>query len=1099
MSKLQLQGPLFNALQQFLPEELQNLVGAAADLTQPVDSGEFVVLQASEQKLEAQSDEIRLFDQPFTVSGQVAADLLVHDPGKQVAILSFLDPQTNEPVFDDAESLAAPPNQVLSELRLQVGADIEGTFEPPNTGVLQLSANLAAGGGLVYRHLRPSPVEGEDQKTTTRLAALTKLLGTSRPPALVNLRKVADGEIFVIESLVNLDFGITADLGGGADLRADLGDIIDAFEGTSAELQAHIDYSLQASLGYSLYQHMQLALGRFNVEQDDWVRLRIQRLRRSELTLGAKLSLQVQYDLAQRTLTSLFDRILELDPTTELMTALEQLQALRKEGGWEAVRDELIQKAGTEVDEFLQDNVWRQWLSDRDEARINELLGDLQEIVTAYDGLPQRIRDLWGSLLASADLGPESEIVSALRQIAAIDPSSPSALLQEVVGDDWTKALKLLESLTGSSVDELLVGRVPEVQKALQTAKEAAETALQFIDGLPERAISLIQNFAERTGIEGVVSWLRDNAQSLDQLRSKLEEEVNEQVRGLLSRLLGKAWDKIDQDDFEKLGQWLDRISAILEEKKAWEEKIRGIINRLEGELGFSLSLEISRLSERSALIDLEFDPTKSALRTVINQARKKGNARALLQDLPPGDTPEEAGFRLREAIFTSRRVRTSAIGFFFSLFNIQRRRQTVRTDEETIRVTQENDTIVRQGSYAGGVVQTLSGSGGQALAKERQLATWLSLEATGHGKALAEPYQEGFDSQELRLTFTREDEETLPDELAALEALLFDLGLLQTDSSRLQDLSTDPIITNFALDLRLREKALAALFSAVDEPGWNIDTLNAGNRWLDEPLIPGRFKTTTFRTGRVLAAVLADQGFQQHWLSLADFLANVPQENLPVEVGGKEVKIPRVSVQTDSGKRVFQQRGIGDLIFSRKNGLEGLSRAQEEYAGLATDKPEPKALRQLARHFSDAMASNAFNPGGTSNVVFPQWANPLFNLWLILARICRVAPSALDDSAGMAVLRWKAKAEDDWQEPLRWQASGALPNHSGAQSIFPFPPPGTGLEGVPAAAAGDQTVASKNSDVFHLSLDSASAQRISPSNRVFGVEARRNRTLSTK
>ena len=1088
MSKIPLDGPLFDVVQQALPQHLRNLVNTAQDLSQPAGSGEYVALQASDQKLELKDGQVELFDQPFVVSGSLAADLLVHAPEAQVSILAFLDPKTKTPVFDEAETLTAPQDQVLSELRLQAAAKIEGSFKPPNTGALSLSANLAGGGGLVYRHLRPGPATG-----TTRFDALTKLLTSSRPPALVSLDEVAESELHALESLVHLDFGLSAELGGDFDVKTDLAEVIDVFDGMSAELQVHVVYSLQASLGFSLYQQMQLAIGRFNVTRDEWLRLRIQRLHRRELTLGAKLSLQANYDMAQRTFTALLDRILELDPTTELMSVLEDVQQLRADGGWDAVRARLQQAVGSEVDEFLQDDVWRRWISDRDRAEIDDFLNDLQEIVTAYDDLPEKIRSLWDALLASADLGPDSRILAALRQIAAIDPEQPSAVLEEVLGDDWAPAIELLEVLAGRSLDDLLVGQKHDVATALRTGQKLAATAVEFIDGLPDRAIALIQQFAERTGIEGTVAWLRQNATSLETLQQTL---VNERIQRLVSRLLGKAWDTIDQDDLDRLGGWLDRIENVLQVKQTWEERIRGIIDRFEGELGFSLSLEISRLTESSALLDLEFDPTSSAVVRAVDQARTRGNARALLERLPQADTMEQAGFRVRDAVFSSRRVRTSALSFIFSLFGtLQRRRQTTRTDEETIRVTQDGGSLVRQGSYSGGVVQALAASGGRALANKRELGVWLTLRAMGGGGDLSASYDQGLQAQELRVTFSREDDDTDPEELQALDQLLFDLGFLLPGSQRVASLSQNPIITDFTVDLRFPEKAVAALFSTLDEPGWNADYLNACHRWLDETLVPGKFKPTRDRDGRVLPAILERRDFQQHWLDGADFLANFPQEELRVDVDGKTVSVPQVSTRTDRGVHVFRLAGIGDLVFSRKNGLDGLGRARQIYTDLAETNPDPQALRRLAARFSTAMANTAFKPGGGPDVVFEQWPSPLFNLWLILARLCRIDRSAIAGAKGLAVLRFKAKAEDDWQGPLRWQLSGDLPIHAGPRSIFPFPPPAAAVAESLATAA-DPTVASRDSDIFHLSSDCASARRIMASKRVVGAAARRGRTL---
>ncbi len=1077
---------LFNALRNQLPPELQRLVDTAEDLQQPAGSGKFPVLEASDEKLEVTDGQVKIFDQPFSISGKLAADLLVHEQGAEEQILAFQDPTSEEE--DQGEVLTAPQGQVLSELKFVADAGISGTFEATPSGGLTLSANAAAGGGLTYRHLRPSPTDA------TRLVALQGLLTSSRPPGLVPLAldEIDPSEIHVLTAKVNFDLGLDVTFGGNVKLQTDLSDLdalAKVFQGMSAEVKVDADYSLKASFGYSLYQQMLIAVGRFNLVDDNWLRMRIQRLRRSELTLGAQLDLQVEYDLAKDSLVALYDRILALDPTTNFMNALKEVQELRASGGWDAIRDKLVSTVGDEVDKLLDSVDWRQWVSDQDAAKIDGLLDELQKIITAYDELPDKIRSLWDTLLSEANLGPDSKILAALEKVKAIDPNDPTAVLEDLLDDDWKNALSLLEQFTGLSLDDLLSGQLSAISGALTKAQKLATTALNFLDEVPAKAIGLIQSFADRTGIEPAVTWLRANATSVDDLLDALKTKANEQIQNLVSRLIGKAWDALDADDLEKLGKWLDRIEAILDKKEEWEKKIGNYLNNLEGELGFSFGLEMSRLSERSALVDLEFDPSKTDVKKAVADALDLGQAKKLLAELPEADTLEQAGYRIREAVFSSRRIRTSAMSVFFSLFGLQKGKETRRIDEETIRVTQDGGRLVRDGSYQGGTVRTLRDDSDKAVVRTRELGAWLSMRATGSGGDVESPYDKGMQEQGLRMTFARRDDNTQAGEIAAMQTLLTDLGFPVT-SADLAPVSGMPF-TDLTLSLGLDESAVEAFFASADAAGWNTDCLNAGHRWFDEELI--RFKKKRdneirkIRTGLVSAAVLENAEFQSHWLSSSSFLSQFGPatgnnlRSIRVSVAGQSVSVP-ITRRLSPGKVQIMLRGIFEMVESRGRSLNKLTDAQANHAGLATS-PDPKVMRKLASQFSTAMARTPFQ-GKTEPNVFPaQWPSTMFDLWLAFTRVGRIDALALAKTRGLATLRFKATSEDDWQDPpLRWQLTDGLPA-AALPRLFPIAPQ------TPDA------VASKNSKLFHASLDCPGAASIKKKNRVFGALAREGRT----
>lgn len=1011
---------LFDALATELPPKLDQAVETADDLTRRADSKDYVALAPSKAKIAVEDGAVEIFDQPFSVRGDVAAGLRVHAAKDVVPILGFQDPETGETLADGGggETLVAAPGEVLTELSVQADAHVAGELKPLLRSGLTLSANAAASGGLTYRHLRSAAGD------RTRAEVLAELLASSRPPALVNLQGIQPGELHALETLVHLDFGIRAQYGTSFDLEKDLAEVFAAFEGMAAELRAHVALAVDASLGFSFYERSQIALGRFNTAEDGWVRVRLQRLRRNRLTLGAQLALQVRYDLASATFSALLERILEIDPTKRLAATLKEVQALREEGGWPAVRDKLAETVGEEVDTLLQGASWREWASDRDQERIDALLEKLEGVVRGYEELPEKVRSLWGTFLTSVDLGPGSKLIVALTKIAAIDPKSSQEMIEQVLGDEWSDARDLLEVLSGQSVEDMVLSRTQAVEDILGRAQALASRALGFLDGLPDGALGLIRQYAERTGLAGAVAWLGKNATDLDSLQAAADEWL----RNLVVRLVGKAWDELDEADLERLGTWADRVEALLEKKDEIGAMLHTLVEKLNGEVGFSFNVELNRLSERYALLDLEIDPTESRLNEAVKRALVRGNARQLVEELPSHGEDADS-LRLRDGIFLSRRVRTSALGTFFSLLGL-RKRQTVRVEEELIRLRQDGDTLRRLGSYAGGAVRSLGADPGKGLAQKQELGVWLSLGAEGSTGRLDSAYDRGDFNCGLRLTFARVDDKTMGYELRALDDLLDQLGFHGVGDRRLEDLAGEPLATHLALQLRFRDAAARAMLDASDEASWNRDLLDAAHRWFDDELLPGLYhpmKTPRLREGRLLAALLETEDFQARWHDSVQFVETDPGD-AHLRIDGRPVRL--IVTRKTHGQKICLLSGIQDLLGSRDRSWRALDRARQVFTALGPE-PLPADLRETTRWFAKAMVRTPGHVGG--------WPSVLFNLWLVLARVTRSAPEALGDIRGLAVLRWKRKDADPWSGPLRWRADG-LPIHRGEDSIFPIP-----------------------------------------------------------
>ena len=975
-------------------------------------------------------DKARIADLPITIGGRLEANAQIHKLNKSVTIHEFENPKavgSKPPIASKAilegsdsrpEEAKPPAGTAFSELVIYIGADASATFKPPAVQALTVAAGAAASGSMRYRLLLPA------SSSTIRVKAIGKLLESARPPQLLDLKNLRPGEHHTIDARFQLGFDLTAAAGKSFDFSTEIA----LFDDVSPTLAAHAEATLNASLGISIYDRLQMSVGKLNVgaDGDEWVRVRFQRLNRRELTMGAKLAVQVEYDLGQKTFAALLDRILEIEPLERLFDRLDELEKtgihkITTEAEWLALRDQLSTRLGGLVLEYVDvDSL----IADLPFDKVKPFLDDIKSLVENYRDLDQKVQSLVQTVIGRVELGPGSRFRGALDEIAALDSTDLDAVLDRVAGEEFNKAIDLLEMLSGSSIEELLLGT--RAAEAIDEAALLAGQAAEFLDGLGSEAVERLHEYTEKAGVDRVIGWLEENATTTGDLETALKERATETIRDLVERLTNRAWDSLEEADLKRVQDLAKTLVELNERRKAFEKKLADSVDRLKGEAGFSVGIEIGRLTERASILDLEIDTSVKKLRIATEESLAGLEARVLLDRLSENaDDGDDPGYRLRDSIFSHRRVRSGAFSSIFTLFGIKRGRQTVRVDEEVIRLVGQTGAQ-RQATYSTGTIRRITDGGNDALAGSHELGVWLNWRLTGKGTKLGSPYNRETD-RELRIAYSRADNKTLPGELAALGQLMADIGFTEMGGDPVGGEIAPPdsaVQTEFSFSLDFGSDAVDALLNNKSKKPWRTDYLNAAHRWFDDELVPFKDKHATgsprVRRGKLLSRVIEHENFADALADGPTFFAKITMDRWNVDVGDTTYRVALLS-QPGTGRYTALNYFLGSVRPATKK----LGQTVKAYKTARGDF-RPVDLRIFGKKFATLFKRTSFHG----------WPSPMFNLWLVLARIARRDPDALDDARGLATLRFREDSEQPWDE-RRWKLKGA---HRGT-NIFPFFP----------------------------------------------------------
>src|ERR1051325_3258008 len=869
--------------------------------------------------------------------------------------------------FDAAEALTAPQGSSYAQLV------IDGNLSGSIGGAIEnrpLTVSASAAPSFTYTHWTLASA------TETRLDALTRLVTRAQLPQYENPPSLLPGEATRFAATLQIDLGAEAKYGQSFDLAK----AVSLFDGLSAQLQATVAYEIKASLGWSLYEEMDVVVANAQQEHAGWVRVRIDRTRNKTFTAGATFALNVAYDASS--IADALEQAFQASPLPRAIAILNTVAA----GNWDAIKTSISDRAANDLIALIAGTSWKEAAANSPD--VTKALAAINKVVSIYNGVDAKVQQLWSSLLLKVDLQPGSDLRNTIDKIAALDPQSPN--LRQFLSPEAQKDLQMLEALSGKSIEQLLVGSDAGVSMAITRAVNLAQQLERVINDTPAEIMSALNTFSQEHGIASIVQWLAANATSLDALQAWGDAEI----KNVVTKAVGTAWDQIDPADLETVQTWAQKILA---EWNDLSTKLANAAKYLQGELGFNLSAELSRASEWAAVLDFELDPTSPAAVAAVRANLPKGNVHDMLVAL---DAVASEAWSIRESVITSRQLKTGVTTALLSLLGLSRT-QTVSTQTFTESVVQITDAG-RSATYSGGFTQTVTID---------STSSGCSVSAVGEGTDASRDPDAPFasPSREIHLTFSRNDTKTSATTLQALQTMLEDLGFFVSAGTSATDTPAGSE-TAFTIDIVLDENALAQLAEGDGERNWNGDFRNAAYRLFSDAMV----------AGQQFATVVRSDVFAETWTdtSTTEFRQDPRANGIPYENR-------TLGILDDNLQFTAEFIPVRMLITRRPGGFGELDKLQNALAN-------PGNLEQLAK------AGAAF----FSKAMLREWNNPMFTFWLVLARLCRRSGAALATAKGLATLRSRQSASDAFGAPMQWSltaGTGVPCAQIKARKLFPF------------------------------------------------------------
>lgn len=933
-------------------DEIQATINAANELNERVSAGEFEKGIA----LDTGSKKIPVFDTPVTIDAELDAQVRICKPGEV--------PDSPFP----GSTLTVPIGTQYTKLTIGGKLSAEGKVNA-TAGVLAVSASASVKTGFAYAHFRPAPV------TLTRLKALTDLAASSELPQSIDVTSLVPGETVDFTTTLNVDFNLKAKYGADADVGGVI-DILESVGGSALSLPftAHIGFTASAAFGFSLYDSMRLTAGRAATSTPDWVRIRLEREHRRRIAFGLAVDLLIQYDLTPGPL-ALLDKVFALVPKIEAIDTLKKIAVLPED--WDAFKAQITDKAAAIVGRLIDDTHWKDALAAS--PAVAALIKTAKDIVRIYDGIDEKVTSLVEEVFARLDAAGLDRVKPIIDRIAAIDPTTFE--VTSLLSGEAQQALHWIEVLTGIDIEELILST--DARKEIGRAVEAAKKLQGILNGAADDVLKRIHAMLDKSGATGLVEWLRKNATSVADLQAAGDKAISDFVK----RLIGKALDQINDADVQKIQQFAARLEAILDAPEALRKKLEDGIKKLKGEVGFSLAVEISRVSEWSAVVDVEIDSTSNravkASRGLVN-----GQFQQFLSELDqiPTSPGDPRPYLLREVLITSKRTRTSSAAALLSIFNVNLSEQETATDEYSISVREGEPQPIREGLYVGGaVVRRKSGT------TTSEGGAWIRISAAGSGSDITVDYTDV--TPVIRLTYSREDTQTDAESRQSIVAILSELSFNEALKGVPPTLVGQQ--TRFSLELELRGDAVQKLQTVVDQPSWNIDVLRAAQRWFVDV---DRINANELKSGHEMALVVLDPEFRNRW---TDFMAGVPGDSFFEADRRGDFG---VVLTTANPKRVKPEYTALSILMSHR--ASSFTKFTNFKASLASSR-DPEVLKDVT-----VQASNLFRTGQRG------WQPPMFNFWFVLARLLRLDSQVFDSGRAVATIRTRTNASEDWSDP---------------------------------------------------------------------------------
>ncbi|MEM8960980.1 MAG: hypothetical protein AAGD38_05840, partial [Acidobacteriota bacterium] len=970
------------------------LTAQVAALNEPVGEGPHAFPKPVRASVDSTS--LQLFNAPVPTYARVEATARITGTEPEALEVDLFD--TGVPI-----TLHASQNLAIFDVKAALGVDAE-VDRPFNATAGTLKFHGSVGAELRYRHYLPAT------ETWLRKTAYEKVVFGSRLPVVIDLsRPLALGEAHEMTARLWADFNLGLDYAYGfAETRA-----LELTTGLAPSFTFEMKASLAASMGLGYTSRVRMVVARAGLRNDGWTRVHMKREDTRRLSFGVTVGLDLTYDLGT-SLGQIFEQAVSAVPTPRLVrTAREILGYAKNPAGLETV---LVGEAAEVLEDLFEDKILGPVTADN---RVKKLMAFAEDVVEFYDNLDGEIRGLWDRLLSKVDLDPGSaqgeEVRRWLDRLATLDDDDLSieTLLDN---EDASRLIDWIEALSGTSIEELLIS--DQVEETLGRVARLAEKARSLLD-TDEQVIAKIRAFADATGIDAIVNDLRILTSP-----QALRDEARKRIQRVAERLVGKAFDLIDEEDLAAIKAWAEKTDDLLSHvdlsdptSKANEfvATLKGHAEKVKLDYGLSLTAEFERINRDSALFDFEIKPEASVFNRQVSDALRFVDVPkvvALMTNLETDNSeaetdPESVPFLIRELVLTSERVSTSSfssmlnlIGFGRAVSQVQSGR-TQRVERSTIRVsTDDAGASHRDASYSAGLIRT-----DNTPAIVTSSAVWLDIDETeSTGTDIAAAYN-GERTSTLKLRFTAEDATTSNDELTAIEHFLVDLGFREEGDPSLSSVLTDNAASRLAVSIEipllvdtsagdttdvLAELAAEAATTAGRKKADHA-FLEASERWLQEGMVTDIPEIKGRRFGNVVAAFVDSPWYVLNGTSTGA-IQGAPMQPRSFVYDGATIPI-----------RFDPPDQVGSYVL-------GLTLRREEVASsikaLASAWSRTERRDRGYRGFSEAGSEFLRTVWMRGN----RWPVSSHGLWLWLGLFSALRPESLDHAKGIATFAGVSK-----------------------------------------------------------------------------------------
>ena len=495
-------------------------------------------------------------------------------------------PDSADPAIDTYELHHPKAGQLYLHLKLNAKGYGKASATIP-VGPVAMAINSDAGGGVEYERFKIYDANNTVQQI------LGDLLGTLALPQQVDqLQEIpAPGELIVLryDGYLGLSAGLTWGYSFAGSRKTDVNAL-------SLDYEYAMRLAASLSVGYRLAGSFDIEArrGEFNADgENKWVRFVVRKSRQSQFNFAADFGFTSDFKLAGLPATA-------DDFLAKLMggNAERVLQGLEK-----ATQYSDLEKLKTAVQDRLTkalvDDLAMKWVDEAlGNAGVVAVLSRVEQAVKLYNELDDRIIHLYEDVLAEIpELNKINEVLETISGLQ--DPATLENLVAKTATSDvHRQAWSLIKRFWGDRIHDVLLS-----SEEITRVGEFARTAHKFLtDEGFEDVRNVISSIKEASRLDPLFETLKNF-----DTPAELRQEADERLKGVVERIVGKAFDELDDSD---LGNNLEKLHSALE--KIQDFKTNSYKKILEKAAGQSFSMELaynySRVDTKKALLDVEIN-----------------------------------------------------------------------------------------------------------------------------------------------------------------------------------------------------------------------------------------------------------------------------------------------------------------------------------------------------------------------------------------------------------------------------------------------------------------------------------------------------------